>query len=1094
MGRVTAVVLFTDLVGSTELRGRLGEDAADELRRKHDQLLAQAVESNNGRVVKGLGDGIMATFAGASDGVAAAVAIQQSVDRLNRSGRAAVPLAVRVGLSAGDVGFEDDDVHGTPVIEASRLCAAAAGGEILAAEVVRVLAGSTAHESFVPVGPLELKGLDHPVAAVRVEWEPAIVSSIPMPQLLTDVGRIFVGRDAELERLAQLWKEAAAGERRVALLAGEPGVGKTRLAAEVAIRVHDEGGVVTAGRCDEDLGVPYQPFVEALRHFVDHTPRADLKERLGRYGGELTRLVPELVGLVVDLPPPLKSDPEMERYRLFDAVAAWLSAASSEQPVVLVLDDLQWAAKPTLLLLRHVLRAPDVKRLLILATYRDTELTHDHPLVDLVADLRRDAGFNRLPISGLDDLAVATMVEQVAGRALDGDGFALARTIYQETEGNPFFVREVLRHLAETDAVEWRGNQWAIRLPSDQIGIPEGVRDVVGRRLSRLSAGANQALRVAAVVGAEFEVALVQAAGPITEGDLLAALDEAVEARLVGEVSPTRFRFSHALVRATLYDSLTGARKMALHRSVAEAIEGLHQDALDDHLPALAHHWTKAAAPAAETERAVEYATRAGDRALALLAHDEAVTYYGQALELMERSAVSADGHQLELLIKLGDAQRRAGDPAHRATLLVAGRRAKEQGDASAVVRAALANSRGALYSAAGAIDAERVAALEDALAVVGQEDPPVRARLLAHMALELTWAERERRSALSDEALTLARSVSDRRVLAEVLIARPYAIAAPDTLGERLADTAELLALTTELGDAVAYARALALRFRVAVESADAAEADRCVHEAERITAELGQPALRWLAAMLRVGWEVLAGRFEDADRWALHALELGHSTGQPDAEPLFVAQQAVIRFEQGRLDEILEGLRHYPDQLPLRTARSVLAAALAETGRFDEAAAALDTVARPDFGDVPFDALWLRTLTDCAAVSVAISDHTRARNLQAMLAPYAEQVPAFAFGTPSGCVSHFLGLLASGLGDHDEADRRFADAETIHGRIGAPAWLARTRLEWARMLLTRRQPGDADRARELLGQALATARELGLAKVERDAVALLT
>src|SRR5947208_50577 len=190
------------------------------------------------------------------------------------------------------------------------------------------------------------------------DGEAAAVSAIPMPALLTDVGRIFVGRDTELERLGQLWKEAVAGERRVALLAGEPGVGKTRLAAELATRVHQEGAIVLAGRCDEDLGVPYQPFVEALRHFADHIPSEQLRPRLGRYGGELARLVPELAEQAPDLPPPLRSDPETERYRLFDGVAAWLSAASPEEPLLLVVDDLQWAAKPTLLLLRHVVRSP----------------------------------------------------------------------------------------------------------------------------------------------------------------------------------------------------------------------------------------------------------------------------------------------------------------------------------------------------------------------------------------------------------------------------------------------------------------------------------------------------------------------------------------------------------------------------------------------------------------------------------------------------------------------------------------------------------------------------------------------------------------
>jgi len=251
-------------------------------------------------------------------------------------------------------------------------------------EIVRLLAG-LADEDLGDRGRLELKGLQKPVPAWEVRWQPVAVSAIPMPSLLTDVGRIFVGRDAELERLGQLWKEAAAGERRVALMAGEPGMGKTRLTAEVAMRVHDEGGVVLAGRCDEDLGVPYQPFVEALRHFVDHTPSQALGERLGRYGGELARLVPELSERVVDLAAPLRSDRKPSVTECSTAVAAWLTAAAAEDPVVLVLDDLQWAAKPTLLLLRHIVRTSDVRRLLILGTYRDTELTYDHPLVELLA-------------------------------------------------------------------------------------------------------------------------------------------------------------------------------------------------------------------------------------------------------------------------------------------------------------------------------------------------------------------------------------------------------------------------------------------------------------------------------------------------------------------------------------------------------------------------------------------------------------------------------------------------------------------------------------------------------------------------------------
>jgi class 3 adenylate cyclase len=238
-GRATATVLFTDLVGSTALRSRLGEQAAEELRRRHDHLLTGAVATHHGQVVKGLGDGVMATFAGASDGVAAAVAIQQAIDRHNRSAAGPEQLTVRIGLSAGDVSFEEGDCFGTPVIEAARLCAAASGGQVLASEMVRWLVRGGGHR-FSPLGALDLKGLAEPVPTCEVAWEP-LRASVPLPSLLTDVGRIFVGRNDELDRLEQLWKEAVAGERRVALVAGEPGVGKTRLGAELARKAHDEG-------------------------------------------------------------------------------------------------------------------------------------------------------------------------------------------------------------------------------------------------------------------------------------------------------------------------------------------------------------------------------------------------------------------------------------------------------------------------------------------------------------------------------------------------------------------------------------------------------------------------------------------------------------------------------------------------------------------------------------------------------------------------------------------------------------------------------------------------------------------------------------
>jgi class 3 adenylate cyclase/tetratricopeptide (TPR) repeat protein len=1089
--RSTAIVLFTDLVGSTELRSRLGEDAAEGLRQQHDALVAGAIEANRGTVVKNLGDGIMATFAGASDAVGAAVAIEQAMERHNRT--AAAALQIRIGVSAGDVVFERDDCFGTPVIEAARLCASAQGGQILASEIVRWMARSGG-SIFTPVGALELKGLPEPVPTVEVGWQPLAQSSVPLPTFLTDIGRIFVGRDGELDRLDQLWKEAAAGELRVALLAGEPGVGKTRLAAELATRVHGEGATVLAGRCDEDLGVPYQPFVEALRHFVDHA--SGLSDRLGRYGGELVRLVPELSERVPTLPAPLRSDPEMERYRLFDGVATWLSAASAEEPMLLVLDDLQWAAKPTLLLLRHIVRAGGA-RALLLGTYRDTELTHDHPLVELVADLRRQGGVERLSLSGLDDVGVAAMVEQASGRVLDEASLALARAVYQETEGNPFFVREVLRHLAETGAVERHEGGWTTRLPVDELGIPEGVREVVGRRLARLSDDTNHILRIAAVVGPEFELSVVGAAGELSEETLLGAVEEAAAARVVTEVSATRYRFAHALVRATLYESLSAARQVTLHRKAAEAIETIHQAALDDYVPALAHHWARASAPVTDPARAVDYARMAGDRALAQLANDEAADYYASALALLEAGGAGpADPRRLELLIGRGVAQRRAGDPGYGQTLLDAARLAREFGDTEALARAALANTMGNIWTGVLQVDADRVEMLEAALDAVPEENLPVRARLLATLGLELAWeADPRRRLALSEEAVRIARALGDPATLAHVLLARDYTITAPENVAERFAATTELLALAEGLGDPVIASSALGLRFKAAMELADVAEAERALAANQQLVADLGQPTLTWATLHHHATLRILHAE-PDAEAAIEASYEFGlGSARRPEMAIFRMAHQYSVFLERGRLPELADVARQLTERIRYPMVTATYAVILAETGRSDAAEPLFDELAATGFAQPTNNVGWLHFHGLCALLCARFSRRDCIPLLKSRLEPWADQLIVGAFaGWVFGPVSFHLGLLAATAGDWEEAEAYFAAAAATQERINAPVWLARTRVEWARMLLTRAESNDGERAHGLLRQALGTARERGLSKLEGDAVALLS
>jgi class 3 adenylate cyclase len=304
----TCTILFTDLVGSTELRARLGDDAFDGRRRGHDKLIIDTLGRHNGELVKHEGDGVMAVFASAADALTCAIAIQQGISR-DRA-RDAAPFVLRVGVSAGDVVEEDRDFHGTPVVEAARLCNAASGDQILAADVVRVLAGSRGGHQYVPLGALELKGLAEPLVAWDVVWSRAD-SRVEMPARLGEVAArgACVGRDAELEIVISEWKRATTGERRLVLVAGEPGIGKTRLAAELAARVVDHGGLALHGWCDEDLGSPYQPWAQGLGAYVRGSADDDLESVTTGIAEDLTRLIPRSRRVCLGRSRPSRSTP-----------------------------------------------------------------------------------------------------------------------------------------------------------------------------------------------------------------------------------------------------------------------------------------------------------------------------------------------------------------------------------------------------------------------------------------------------------------------------------------------------------------------------------------------------------------------------------------------------------------------------------------------------------------------------------------------------------------------------------------------------------------------------------------------------------------
>lgn len=1087
-GITTVTVLFTDLVGSTQVMSLLGDSAFDGLRQSHLGLLAQTIAAHGGVEVKSLGDGVMAVFTAASDAVAAAVAMQQAVKR--RSRRPPTCLSMRMGLALGDATEDAGDWFGTPVVQAARLCSQCEGDQILVTDTVRAVAEARTNVRFAPMGTLSLRGLAAEVAVWRLDWtemaRPAAIA-LPGPLQGTEVCG-FVGRQVELAALRAAFERADGGGRQVMLVGGEPGVGKSRLAAEFAREVHAKGANVLFGRCDDGLAMPYQPFVEALSHYLHYAPPAEFPNGLGHLGGELARLVPELTEMVAGLPSPLRSDPETERYRLFEAMASWLGAASADEPLVVVLDDLHWATQPTLLLLRHVVRATSPAHLLVVGIYRHTEPDPAHSLVDLLADLRRTTGVGRLMLDGLAEAEVMALLE-VTGHPLGENAQGLARAIRAHTEGNPFFVGELVRHAAESGALRQESDG-----SLDHLGIPEGVHEVVLRRLGRLSEAATQALMAAAVVGAEFDQTVVAAVTGLGEDAVAEALEEALAAGLVKEVVGVtlRLRFRHQLVRASLYGSLSTTRRLRLHRRVGEVIEALHRSRLDEHLPALAYHFAQAAA-SGEAATAVRYTWRAGDRALTQLAHDQAAELYARALALFDGSELADDTlRRCDLLIALGEAQRRAAHPAHRQTLLEAAAVAQGLGDVGRLAAAALANTR--TIGPVAEVDHERVAVLTAALEAIGDDDSSIRARLLANLAGELFAGEWDRRVELSKQAVTMAQRLDDPATLAHVLIPVLRTLRHPSTLGQRLDMVTELAKLAEQLGDANVAFSAAWYGMGAALEAGDTVLARRHLADATRLADDLAQPALRWGVAIPQAGLTVLAGNVHEGERLAHQALEVGLSAGYPDARQFFAVQMLAIRIVQGRQHELEDLLTEVVAECPaLWGWQAALALVHCGLDRWAEARSVFDKMAADDFASCPYDFSWLSGMALSAELCAELGDVPGAAVLCRLLAPYADQFVTAGNVICHGSVARCLGRLAATVGSLDEADAYFATAAAAHARIGATAWLARTQLDWAALLLTRQGHGDVEVATELLGQALATARQLALGTVERRAVTLM-
>jgi DNA-binding SARP family transcriptional activator len=896
----------------------------------------------------------------------------------------------------------------------------------------------------------------------------------------------LVGRTVELDYLGRCWREATEGQRSLVLLAGDAGIGKTRTAAELASRAHSDGAVVLYGRFDEETLAPYQPVVEMLRGWSAGAPLDVLRDRLGSRAAELGILLPEFG------PPPAEalamSGPEADaqRFRFFDAVAALIGEIGAEAPVVLVFDDLHWADRPTIQLLRHLVRAPAPRRALFLGTYRESEISERHLLHELIGDLRREGTLRRLELAGLTEGEVGELVVALAAAPATE---SFVRALAGETDGNPFFIEEVVRHIRDTSGA------LSEEVTLEQAGVPDGVREVTARRLRRLSENGRSVLLVASVIGREFDFDVLEAVVTQSGDELVEALEEGVEARVLREAGHVgRYAFTHALVRATLYDGISQLRRARLHGRVGEVLVKLRGGDLDPHLAMLAHHFAQAA-PVERPDRAIDFALAAARRADRLLAWEEAAMHYRAALRARELAGAVDDHVRAELLLALGASEDRAGmEEDARSTFQAAIRTARQLGDPVLLGRGALGVA--GPWSMLSRSDPERVRLLEDALESLPTEDSPLRARLLARMSLELYYAgEPELRMALSAEAVEIARRIDDPRTLAQCLDARHYALWLPENVEQRLEVAAELRRVAEETGDPELELQGAGWTIIDLMEMGDIQGVDIQIAAASKLAEALHRPIWLWWTSLFRCARAQLAGEFDAAERLAQETLAIGQRGQAENALHYYAQSMFNIRREQGRLAEVEGAVRGFIELYPaLPGWRCALALVMIELGRPDEARGEFERLAANHFTDIHRDANWLIGITLLAEVCGALNDGPRAAELYSLLLPYAgRNVVVGRNATNNGCASRLLGILATAQGAWDLAERHFDEAQKMHAHMGARPWHARTQVSYAEMLLARNRADDVARAGEMLADAILVADALGMVVLAEHARSLV-
>jgi DNA-binding CsgD family transcriptional regulator/tetratricopeptide (TPR) repeat protein len=907
-----------------------------------------------------------------------------------------------------------------------------------------------------------------------------------MPGSTASIGN-FVGRAREIEVLDKALSEAQDGQGRLVMLLGEPGIGKTRLAQVFSATAAENGAQVFWGACHEEPGAPaFWPWVQVLRAMAQSLDDRRLAEFLGSGADAITGLSAEIAGRVSRREEPKRmEDEDAARFRLYDAVTGFIQRlAKATPPLVIILDNLHWADASSLRLLEFLAAEISNTRLLVIATYRDVGLSRRHPLSEALGAITPLACFRRCQLQRLDKAAVGAFMHAEM-QALPRP--ELVRAVHERTEGNPLFLTEVMRFFAQEGILE----RTAAGAPLGAVMLhrmPEGVRDVIGRRLNRLSATSNEVLALASVIGRNFGFALLaRLIEGQSEAQALDALEEAISARIIEAAGPDqrRYRFTHALIREALYEELATPRRASLHLRVGEALEALHPLDLEAHLPQIAHHFCEAA-HIGDARRAAAYATRAAEQAAGLLAHEEAARFYELALQSLDMEESPEPRRRCRLLLALGDMQIRAGRSRPAMSTFEAAAAAAEDAGVPEDLAAAALGFEEARWRP-GLLSDKAIPLLQKARRLLPDDAEALHCKLLAGIASAMSFTtERSEALPIARKSLAMARRLGDPQVLGHALTLAIFALRSrPETLEEQTSLAEDLLTLGEEIDDSKIVMHALAWLVIILFHLGEGDALRRRLAEFERRAEASRQPHFRTGVRWTRAALLLAEGDFAGAERTARKAVELGRLARLASVEGIFAMQMFTSCWLRGRLEAVAPLVKTFVDQSSkAATWRPGLALIYAELGRLDEAHQEFEALAVENFAAIPEDELWPTCMAYMALVCAALGDRRRAEVIYAKLRPYGTRgIVAGAASAYYGAGAYYLGLLATTRRRWSAAEDHFKDALDMHRRMGAKPWCALTRFAQAAMLLARGSRGDGEAAAALLQETRGSAEALGMA-----------